>query len=256
MRSRQLLISGLGLLLVASVYIYAECSLAAEPTATLPGVAVVELFTSQGCSSCPPADELLQQIATQQSQAGNSVYVLSYHVDYWNRLGWTDPYSSAAASNRQREYARTSGKNQVYTPQMVVNGDVEFVGSDGRKASTAIGQSLQQTSPALIQMQTTNTSENKVHVAYQVTGQPAGTVLNLVAVYSPAANEVPKGENAGRSLKHVNVVRAFRSSALDEAANGELDLTLPADMNHEKPTIIAFVQDPRTLHISGATSAP
>jgi len=93
-------------------------------------VAVVELFTSEGCSSCPPADRILSRLTAETQRDHRRIYTLSFHVDYWDRLGWRDPYSSSANSDRQRQYAELMKLQSVYTPQMIVNGRIEFVGSD------------------------------------------------------------------------------------------------------------------------------
>ncbi len=103
------------------------------------GFAVVELFTSEGCSSCPPADEAVADIAKQNK---SNVFILGYHVDYWNYLGWKDMYSSSAYSNRQKQYASVFQLNSIYTPQIVVNGKTEFVGSDKNKLQQTITKEL------------------------------------------------------------------------------------------------------------------
>src|SRR5215470_16941428 len=105
---------------------------------------VVELFTSEGCSSCPPADAFLAQLEARQPVVGAEVIAIEEHVDYWDQLGWRDPFSSADWTERQRKYAAVLGNGNIYTPQMVVNGSVEFVGSRERSGRSAIDQAAQQ----------------------------------------------------------------------------------------------------------------
>jgi hypothetical protein len=123
-----------------------SASLAASEPAPTP--VLVELFTSEGCSSCPPADELLSRLQQSQPVAGVEVIALSEHVDYWNRLGWADPFSSAALTERQRQYATVLRGNRVYTPQMVVDGQAGFVGSDSPQALRAIAEAAESRKPA------------------------------------------------------------------------------------------------------------
>src|SRR5437773_3318540 len=110
---------------------------------------LLELFTSEGCSSCPPADALLERLDRTQPVAGAQIIVLSEHVDYWNHIGWADPYSSPAFSARQQQYARRFRTQEPYTPQMVVDGRTEFVGSDTRSAESAVRDALRQPKVAI-----------------------------------------------------------------------------------------------------------
>lgn len=218
------------------------------------GIAVVELFTSQGCSSCPPADKVLQRIATAARENNLAVFALSFHVDYWNRLGWTDPYSDASFSQRQRSYAGAMKSNRVYTPQMIVNGTTEFVGSRRTQANQAISKSLRRGAKATIAATLNNNAPDRlVDFQYQLSGQTNGKILNVAVVETPQSTSVPRGENAGRDLSHVNVVRVFRSIPINRTS-GNLSLELPDDLDPSAIQVIAYVQDPKTLMISGATA--
>ncbi len=217
------------------------------------GVAIVELFTSQGCSSCPPADAVLRQIAAVAKRDNQAVYVLSFHVDYWNRLGWTDPYSDAEYSLRQRIYASAMDSLRVYTPQMIVNGTTEFVGSDKLKARAAIARSLNQAAASTVDFSVaSDKGDGRVLLKYEVSGLQPDDDLNIALVDTPSANEVARGENAGLSLTHVNVVRYFRMLHLDEPT-GDHELRISQDVNRANASVIAYVQNSKTLRITGAT---
>lgn len=158
--------------------------------------AVVELFTSQGCSSCPPADALLGEL----SRRGD-VIALAYHVDYWDYLGWKDPFASRSATERQRLYARTLGLSGIYTPQMVVDGAVDVVGSNRPAVMAALGGSRQ--GPGI--RVSREAGALKVDVA-AAKGAPESEVV-LVAYAEKAETKVQRGENAGRSLTEYGIVR-------------------------------------------------
>jgi len=201
------------------------CLLALVPAAP-PGFAVVELFTSEGCSSCPPADRLLAEVSK-----GQGVYALEFHVDYWNSLGWRDPYSAAAYSERQRAYA---GEDQVYTPQMIVNGTNSFVGSNRERAETAIAQGL-----AAAPRVTLAAQLDGDRLAYHVSRVPAGARLCVAIVEAHRTTKVVRGENAGRTLEHARVVRAFSTTKL-AAETGSI--ALPGKVTGGG-SVVAFVQE-------------
>ena len=162
-------------------------------------VVVVELFTSQGCSSCPPADALLATLADRPE-----VLPLAFHVDYWNRLGWVDPFSSAWATARQSAYAAQMGSSQVYTPQAVVDGGRDVVGSDRAALDTAIAEARSDPSVPL----TLTASDAALQVAVGPAA-PADAVLWLVGFDDRHETPVRRGENAGRTLVDRNVVRSL-----------------------------------------------
>jgi len=217
------------------------------------GIAVVELFTSQGCSSCPPADKLLRSIAQRATEQGLTIYPLSFHVDYWNRLGWQDPYSQPTFSQRQREYARTWDNAQIYTPQMVVNGKTGFVGSKQQQAWKVIDEALTQAATATVSLEAT-TSDGRILVNYQLTGAFADHHLQLALVEKEVETLVRRGENSGRKLHHSQLVREFVSEQPNENGMGTVGLSLPNDLLPQDAKLLAYVQDPSTLTINGASS--
>jgi hypothetical protein len=159
---------------------------------------VVELFTSQGCSSCPPADAFLTDLARQRSD----VLPLAFHVTYWDYLGWKDPYSLDAATDRQRDYARHLGEDGVYTPQMVVDGTKGFVGSDRREGLGAIAVAAAKTVPV--------TLARDADALVVTVGPGAGTAQVLLVGFDPSHDTpVGRGENGGRTLRETNIVRSL-----------------------------------------------
>lgn len=211
-------------------------------------IAVVELFTSEGCSSCPPADRLLHQITEQARATGQRIYPLSFHVDYWNQLGWADPYSDRRFSERQRAYARAL-MDRVYTPQIVVNGRVGVVGSRRERVYAAIRAGLAQEAPVALALDDVVHTASDVSLAYRAAPLRAGMVVNIAVVERGLAQTVSRGENAGRTLRHANVVRAFHTTP---DASGHLTLPLPEGLDPMRCTVIAYAQDVDTMHILGA----
>ncbi|MGF1608919.1 MAG: DUF1223 domain-containing protein [Kiloniellales bacterium] len=161
---------------------------------------VVELFTSQGCSSCPPADAFLTELAREPG-----VIALSLHVDYWNYIGWTDPFSSPVMTARQQDYAHSLSSRYVYTPQMVIDGQHEVVGSRRSDARSLIAAAAARPKPLTLRYQDDASGDAVVIPAGDAPAEPASIWL---AVYDAAhETEVLRGENKGKSLRHSNVVR-------------------------------------------------
>jgi hypothetical protein len=177
---------------------------------------VVELFTSEGCSSCPPADQLLARMDRSQPVAGVRVIALEEHVDYWNSLGWTDPFSSSQYRFRQNDYGRKFSAEGIYTPQMIVNGQAQFVGTDGDRAAQEIARAALQQSIVLELKATPKASDpDLVDLSVKVT---LGLILKvhnldsnvyLAVTESDLSSNVQRGENSGRLLRHAPVVRSF-----------------------------------------------
>ena len=205
------------------------------------GFAVVELFTSEGCSSCPPADDLAAKI--QKENIDMPVYILAYHVDYWNRLGWKDRFSNAAFSQRQRRYADWLNLSSVYTPQAVVNGSKEFVGSEEGTLRNAIKRSLQKTSDAQLTLKVVKSEQRKVTVQYHTEGETTNTSLLLALVQKSAVSKVQRGENSGRTLFHVQIVRNLKTINLAGIGNGSATVDLPeGEDKKDVEEVIAFLQ--------------
>jgi hypothetical protein len=229
------------------------------PSSPARGFAVVELFTSEGCSSCPSADALVARI--QQESKDEPVYILAFHVDYWDRQGWKDGFSDAAYTQRQQQYASWLSLQSVYTPQIVVNGEKEFVGSEEATLRKAINSGLQTTSSAQLTLNGIRLDQGKVDWQYQ-TQDASGTSLSLIVavVQRSATTNVKAGENNGRTLAHVQIVRAFVTSTVkggDRGGDkGAGHLPLPQGVNPHDEELIAFLQNTANGHIIAATSSP
>ncbi|MBD1394204.1 DUF1223 domain-containing protein [Mucilaginibacter glaciei] len=215
------------------------------------GFAVVELFTSEGCSSCPPADEVIAKIEKEVSD--KPVYILAYHVDYWNRLGWKDPFSSAAFSNRQNTYANWLNLSSAYTPQVIVNGKTEFVGSQEGTLRNTITANLRKSPKADLSLKGVNLTGNKALIKYATEGGADNTLL-LALVQKAATIVVKRGENGGRTLSHVQIVSNLQNIPL-VAKTGEASINLPDSFSAKNYEVIAFIQNTKTGEINAATKA-
>ena len=211
-------------------------------------VAVVELFTSQGCSSCPAADQLLAK--TLQESNGPEVLALSFHVDYWNHLGWADPFSDKAYTKRQYAYAKQFNSRSVYTPQMVVNGKAQFVGSNAAALKNALTQATRQTPPAGFEALSVQPESGKIlKVKYKLAGDYQNAQVNFALVSKHETTAIQRGENGGRTLSSDNVVRQFIT--VPAKATGEVLFNDRAGQPNDL-AVIAYVQKADDLRIVGA----
>jgi len=228
---------------------------------------VVELFTSEGCSSCPPADAALIRLERSQPVPGAEVIALGQHVDYWNDLGWADPFSSAAFSARQSAYAQAFRRDGVYTPQMVVDGQIEFVGSDFSKARDAIARAarspkamVEVTQGARPSGSTTDVVPLLVRVGHLPAISPGDTPEVLLAVTEgDLRSSVSRGENAGHRLSHSAVVRELRAvGRMDSAAakdfSAETSVTIAGGWNRHHLRAVIFVQERVSRRVLGAAA--
>jgi hypothetical protein len=216
------------------------------------GFAFVELFTSEGCSSCPPADELVAKI--QKESKDKPVYILAYHVDYWNRLGWKDVFSSADYSKRQNDYANYLHLQSVYTPQIVVNGKTEFVGSEEAILRNAINTNLEKAPSAQLTLNVLTANQSQATIKYEAEGADKNTALFIAVLQKNAQTKVERGENGGRTLSHVQVVRKLQKTSLN-GNSGEIKLALPKGFDTQNWEIIAFLQNTSNGNITGASKA-
>jgi hypothetical protein len=216
---------------------------------------LLELFTSEGCSSCPPADRLLEILDQKQPVAGADLIVLSEHVDYWDRLGWKDPFSSPQYTARQQDYTNKYNFDGVYTPQLVVDGRFGFVGSDGREASAAIQKAIrEQKIPIEISKVSREGNQVTAHIELHADENYKGgrAILYVAIADNRAESHVVRGENAGRSLAHVAITRVLKQLGtieLDSASAKDVTLSVHPEANGSR--IVAFVQDPRSGQVLG-----
>ncbi|MCF0054630.1 thioredoxin family protein [Dyadobacter sp. CY356] len=213
------------------------------------GFAVVELFTSQGCSSCPPAEDLVAKL--ENESAGKPVYILAFHVDYWNHQGWKDVFSDHDFTKRQYQYASWLKTESVYTPQIVVNGKREFIGSQEATLNDAISTSLNKSVAASLSLEAT-LNQNKIILQYLAKGAGANSDLQLALIQKLAQTTVKRGENAGRILSHVQIVRQIKSEAINSAGSGRAEILLPAGFDAKSWEVIGFIQNKNTGEILAA----
>ncbi|WP_426324743.1 DUF1223 domain-containing protein [Pedobacter sp. R-06] len=216
------------------------------------GFAVIELFTSEGCSSCPSADALLAEI--EKENQNKPIYLLAFHVDYWDRLGWKDRFSNAKFSARQNQYADWLSLKTVYTPQVVVNGNKEFVGSEESILRNSIKTALASPSMGNLDISTGKTGNGNLILNYNTNQPTDGYSLAVALVIAKASNQVLRGENKGKTLSHVQIVTQFETFVLGGKTNGSVNVQMN-QVNGEQPTeLIAFLQNNKTGKITVATS--
>ena len=218
-----------------------------KPLAT--GFAVIELFTSEGCSSCPPADALIARIAHENK--GRPVYILAYHVDYWNRLGWKDKFSDARYSARQRQYATWLNLKNVYTPQIVVNGSKEFIGSEEKTLRSALSNALSQKTDVRLEIGTEKQG-TALTFNYKTNQKTDDYHLVVATIKASGINKIERGENRGKTLAHVQIVSDFEAFDLKGKASGKINL--PAKEKSKDSQIIAFLQNAKTGKIIAAAN--
>jgi hypothetical protein len=214
-------------------------------TAMLAAAVLIELFTSEGCSSCPPADAVLARLHRDQPVPGVQLVVLSEHVDYWNSLGWKDPFSDARFSDRQNAYG-----GRIYTPQVVVDGRIDVLGSDQAAiVRAAKGAALERHGTIRL-----TSSARGVRISVSDLYGHADARVLLAVVEDGLVSKVERGENAGRTLAHTAVVRSLQEvgKVPSGASHWSAEVAVSMDLSWKRPRVIAFVQDGASRRVLAA----
>jgi hypothetical protein len=222
---------------------------------------IVELFTSEGCSSCPPADVLLQQLEAQQPVPGAEIIALEEHVDYWNHDGWVDPYSSAQWTERQQNYSAMV-KQDPYTPELVVDGRSQFVGNNPQQAAAEIQKAATVAkTPVSISAEAEAGDKKRFKVSVGKLEGSGGDVVEvwLAVTEDGLSSQVKSGENAGKALQHVATLRLLQKIGVADAGaaaafTGEKEVKFNSRWNVERMHVTVFVQKRKSREILGAAS--
>jgi hypothetical protein len=213
---------------------------AAEPTART--AVLAELFTSEGCSSCPPADALLMKLDQTQPVAGAQIIVLSEHVDYWNSLGWNDSFSSAQFTKRQEAFGRALAR-ETYTPQLVIDGRTEIVGSDGKGILAAVAREAVRPKTA-VRIASAKREGNEVVVSLTVSAALMKGDVWVAIADDRDQTAVKRGENAGKTLNHVAVVRSLgKIGTVAKGAGLDKTVRVPLNTQGADLRVVVFVED-------------
>jgi hypothetical protein len=218
---------------------------------------LVELFTSEGCSDCPPAERVLAQLENEQPNGDAEIITLALHVDYWDRLGWKDSFSSHSYSERQEGYAGRFKLESVYTPQMIVDGQREFIGSSFATAQNAISEAAK-TQKATVELATgTNAKNQNPNLKVKISDLPAheDSYVWLAIAENNLQTAVKRGENGGKTLPHSSVVREMKLvgeiKSTDKSFEVETDSQLQPEWNRKNLKLVVFVQGKDTKKIYG-----
>ncbi|OMQ10317.1 thioredoxin family protein [[Flexibacter] sp. ATCC 35103] len=222
-------------------------------TSNTNGFAVVELFTSEGCSSCPPADELIAKL--QNETTDQNVYFLAYHVDYWDRLGWKDQFSSNQFTVRQQQYQNWLNLYVMYTPQFIINGTTEFAGYYETALSKKITDALSIRTNSNLELTAKSDDTDSINIHFKTNEIQKNTNLFIAVVQKEAISKVARGENKGNTLHHVQIVRQLKSFAVKEK-DGNIAIEKPVNFNTKDWELIGFLQNTSTGKISTTAKVP
>ena len=229
------------------------------PPSTAHSAVVLELFTSEGCSSCPPADALLKKLDDAGRVGDVEVLAFEEHVDYWNHLGWTDPFSSHDWTERQEQYARSLRHDGVYTPQLVLNGGIDVVGNSEGAVLRQISE-FPKTPEVALRISSINLSQKSAQVTVEFESSPQdlhSADLWLAVTERGLSSDVARGENQGRNLVHAAVLRSLTRVRMPQAGSSQTTAVVSLDKawKPENLRVVAFLQDRKSLHILGAAAS-
>ncbi len=221
---------------------------------------LVELFTSEGCSSCPPADALLRQVNGTQTSGGQWIVGISEHVTYWNSLGWSDPFSSSLYTERQHDYSQRFHLEGSYTPQMVINGAEQIVGSDRAGLERAVETEEAQRPQMSLRILSMSVAQNTLTVNFSTSGDLPAQGADLIAVLADDSDRssVQRGENSGRTLEHVAVARSIsRVARVRAAGERTVQIEIPSSIQGTQGHhLILFAQTPGNGRVLGTDTKP
>lgn len=217
---------------------------------SIPPFALVELFTSEGDHASPPADELLRKIKSDAIKNNKPVYTVAYHVDYWNKYGWKDPYSKLQFTYIQRNYMSTLNQKEMFTPQMIVNGRYSFTGSDEAKIKSAIDKALKTNAYCTISIKKDSVVNDTLYVSYQSSVASSDYSIKVLLLESGLKSAITAGDNKGKTLLHENVCRVYQSKSLN-AKSGQLKIPVNGIRINVNMSLLAFVQMKGALNVLG-----
>lgn len=238
----------------------------AQPAATDSGrkPVLVELFTAEGCSTCPPAEAMALKME-QQVLPGADVIILEEHVDYWNQYGWIDPFSSGEWTERQRDYVSKLADKSPYTPEMVVDGQTQFVGNNGREAQAAVEKAVHEPETNITVTEGKQDPQDSGDFAVSVGELEGNTARDTAEVWLAVTEDglhssVTRGENAGHVLNHAAVLRSLRKIGVAQAKGGasfagDARVKFKSEWKRENLRVVVFVQEKKSRKILGAASA-
>ena len=223
--------------LLGHTLVYAQANTASKGNHPV----LVELFTSEGCSSCPSADLAMAELQNEYATSKKPVYFIAYHVDYWNYLGWKDRFSSPAYTERQQAYAQTFNLSSIYTPQSIVNGKAELVGSKKELLRKLIDQELDTPISSHLSLKAhIDKKNNTLQVQYTFDGNPSSSEIQFMLVDKIQHTQVKRGENAGRALAHINVLRQWIHEKASEKGTTTIQIRTGIQISNIR--LIAFIQ--------------